>query len=59
MAESAIEKIAAGTGDPNVLAVNQAVATHYATHMLVQAPVLRDIVMSAVGRTLALSGYQS
>lgn len=58
MVEAAVAHRAAGAGDPDVLAVKRAKGTHYATHVLVQASVLCDIVMIDVASTLALSGDQ-
>ncbi|SPD68368.1 3-methylmercaptopropionyl-CoA dehydrogenase (plasmid) [Cupriavidus taiwanensis] len=58
LAEAAVAQLAAGSGDAVFLAAKVATARHYATHVLVQAPMLRDIVIAGADSTLALADEQ-
>lgn len=58
MAEAATAQLAAGSGDTNFLGAKRITVGHYATHVLVQAPMLRDIVMHGAVSTLALADEQ-
>ncbi len=58
MAESAVAQIAAGSGDVGFLSAKLATARHFATHVLVLAPALRDIVIAGADSTLALADEQ-
>ncbi|WP_066732875.1 acyl-CoA dehydrogenase [Cupriavidus sp. D384] len=58
LAEAAVAQLAAGSGDAVFLAAKVATARHYATHVLVQAPMLRDIVVAGADSTLALADEQ-
>ena len=57
MAEAATAQLAAGAGDAGFLGTKRATASHYAAHVLVQAPMLRDIVTGGAS-TLALADDQ-
>ena len=48
----------AGAGDAGFLGTKRATASHYAAHVLVQAPMLRDIVTGGAASTLALADDQ-
>ena len=58
MAEAATAQLAAGAGDAGFLGTKRATASHYAAHVLVQAPMLRDIVTGGAASTLALADDQ-
>ncbi|MCK8653399.1 MULTISPECIES: acyl-CoA dehydrogenase [Burkholderiales] len=58
MAEAATAQLAADSGDASFLGAKRATAGHYATHVLVQAPMLRNIVTGGAGSTLALADDQ-
>ncbi|MFP5442324.1 MAG: acyl-CoA dehydrogenase C-terminal domain-containing protein, partial [Betaproteobacteria bacterium] len=58
MAEAATAQLTAGAGDAGFLGAKRATASHYAAHVLVQAPMLRDIVMHGADSTLALADDQ-
>ncbi|VBB10778.1 acyl-CoA dehydrogenase [Burkholderia stabilis] len=58
MAEAATAQLAAGLGDAGFLGAKRATASHYAAHVLVQAPMLRDIVTGGAASTLALADDQ-
>ena len=58
MAEAATTQLAAGSVDAGFLSAKRATACHYATHVLVEAPALRDIVTHGAASTLALSDEQ-
>ncbi|WP_454862605.1 acyl-CoA dehydrogenase [Paraburkholderia fungorum] len=58
MAEAAVAQLAAGTDDVGFLAAKRATASYYATHVLAEAPALRDIVINGAASTLALSDDQ-
>ena len=48
----------AGSSDTPFLCAKVATALHYATHVLVQAPMLRDIVTGGAESTLSLDDAQ-
>jgi hypothetical protein len=50
--------LAAGEGDAAFLRAKVATARHYAAHVLVQAPMLRDVVLHGGDTTLGLSDEQ-
>ena len=58
MAEAATAQLAAGAGDAGFLSAKRITASHYATHVLVEASALRDIVINGAASTLALSDDQ-
>ena len=58
MAEAAVTQLAAGSGDAGFLSAKLVTAHHFATHALVLAPALRDIVVAGADSTLALSDEQ-
>ncbi len=58
LAEAAAAQLAASRGDAAFLSAKVATARHYATHVLVQAPALRDIVVAGAESTLALTDAQ-
>ena len=58
MAEAATAQLAARSGDAGFLGAKRATASHYAAHVLVQAPMLRDIVTGGAASTLALADDQ-
>jgi alkylation response protein AidB-like acyl-CoA dehydrogenase len=58
MAEAAATQLAAGGGDVGFLSAKLVTARHFATHVLVLAPALRDIVVAGADSTLALSDEQ-
>ena len=58
MAEAATAQLAVGAGDAGFLSAKRITASHYATHVLVEASALRDIVINGAASTLALSDDQ-
>jgi alkylation response protein AidB-like acyl-CoA dehydrogenase len=58
LAEEAVAQRDAGGGDAGFLNAKIATAHHYAAHVLVQAPVLCDIVIAGSETTLALADEQ-
>jgi 3-(methylthio)propanoyl-CoA dehydrogenase len=58
MAEAAVAQLPASGGDADFLAAKLATARHYAAHVLVHAPALRDIVIAGADSTLALADEQ-
>ena len=58
MAEAAAAQLAAGGGDAGFLAAKVVTTRHYAAHVLVQAPTLRDIVVAGADSTIALADDQ-
>jgi hypothetical protein len=58
MAESAVTQLAAANGDREFLSAKLVTARHFATHTLVLAPALRDVVIAGADSTLALSDEQ-
>lgn len=58
MAESAVTQLAAAKGDREFLSAKLVTARHFATHTLVLAPALRDVVIAGADSTLALSDEQ-
>ncbi|AOK67889.1 acyl-CoA dehydrogenase [Burkholderia multivorans] len=58
IAEAAVAQLAAGAGDVDFLAAKRATTSYYATHVLVEAPALRDVVIHGAASTLALSDDQ-
>lgn len=58
MAEAATAQLAADSSDAGFLRAKRITASHYATHILVEASALRDIVVHGAASTLALSDDQ-
>jgi alkylation response protein AidB-like acyl-CoA dehydrogenase len=58
LAEAAAAQLAAGEGDAAFLRAKVATARHYAAHVLVQAPMLRDVVLHGGDTTLGLTDEQ-
>ena len=58
LAEAAGAQLSAGSGDAEFLAGKISTVHHYAAHILVQAPMLRDIVIAGADTTLALTDAQ-
>ncbi len=58
LAEVAAAQLAAGEGDAAFLRAKVATARHYAAHVLVQAPMLRDVVLHGGDTTLGLTDEQ-
>ncbi|WP_157270990.1 acyl-CoA dehydrogenase [Azohydromonas aeria] len=58
LADAAATQLAAGEGDAAYLRAKVATARHYAAHVLVQAPSLRDTVLHGADTTLALADDQ-
>jgi alkylation response protein AidB-like acyl-CoA dehydrogenase len=58
LADVAAVQLAAGEGDAAFLRAKVATARHYAAHVLVQAPMLRDVVLHGGDTTLGLSDEQ-
>ncbi|MCW5662363.1 MAG: acyl-CoA dehydrogenase [Piscinibacter sp.] len=58
LAEAALAQLAAGGGDTAFLSAKLATARHYAAHVLVAAPMWRDIVVAGADSTLALADEQ-
>ncbi|MDZ5461221.1 acyl-CoA dehydrogenase [Azohydromonas lata] len=58
LADAAAAQLAAGEGDAAFLRAKVATARHYAAHVLVSAPMLRDVVVHGGDTTLALADEQ-
>jgi alkylation response protein AidB-like acyl-CoA dehydrogenase len=58
MAQVAVAQLAARRGDAAFLAAKLATARHYAAHVLVLSPALRDTVLAGADSTLALTDDQ-